>query len=285
MSALGFALVLAAACCHATWNFFVKRIDAGPELVWLFSTVSVVIYLPVAVVIWVLEDPSFGAREVLFICGSAVLHLGYFLLLQYGYRTSDLSIVYPTARATGPMLSTAFAVFVLGEQLTWQIAVGGLVVIVGVLFLSGGYKNGLRNAFSSMVFGIAAAFFIGSYTVWDAYTVTALLVPPLLLDYVSSVGRMLMLAPYAAKRRALVLRQWREHRFGVLCIAFFNPLAYILVLYALTFTPIVYVAPLREAGVLLTVLMGSLLLGEGDLRRRLKWAAVILLGVALLATA
>ncbi|WP_425416973.1 hypothetical protein [Oricola indica] len=68
-------------------------------------------------------------------------------------------------------------------------------------------------------------------------------------------------------------------------IAIFNPLAYILVLYALTFTPVAYVAPMREVSVLLTVLAGSLLLGEGRLRPRLFWAAVILSGMTLLVTA
>lgn len=284
MSALGFALVLAAACCHSAWNFLVKRVGGGPELVWLFSFASVVIYLPLAAAVWWLESPTFGVREWLFILGSAVLHLGYFLLLQRGYRTSDLSVVYPTARATGPMLASAFAVIVLGEQLTWTIAVGALVIIVGVLCLSGGFTTGLRRALPSMGFGIAAGLFIGSYTVWDAYTVAVLLVPPLLLDYASSLGRSIILLPYALPRRALVARHWREHRSAILLIALFNPLAYILVLYALTFTPIIYVAPLRELSVLITVLLGVFLLEEGQLRERLPWAALVLVGVAILAT-
>ena len=77
---------------------------------------------------------------------------------------------------------------------------------------------------------------------------------------------------------------WREQRLIILVVATIMPLAYILVLYAMTFTPVVYVAPLRESSVLLTVLMGSILLHEGDLKRRLGWAVVIVTGVALLAT-
>ena len=52
MTTLGFSLVLAAAFCHAIWNFYVKRLNAGPELVWLFSVVIMVIYGPFAA--WVL---------------------------------------------------------------------------------------------------------------------------------------------------------------------------------------------------------------------------------------
>jgi len=285
MTIVGFGLVLAAAFCHAIWNFFVKRINGGPELVWLFSLISVGLYFPLAILVLLKTSVSLGLREIVFIAASAALHLGYFLLLQQGYRRGDLSLVYPTARATGPLLSTAFAVLILGERMTIQIAAGALAVVVGVLFLTGGLKPGGRKVGASVLFGLGAGLLISSYTIWDAYTVSTLLVPPLLLDYASCVGRSILLAPIAAKRKELVARHWREHRFGVLAIALFNPLAYILVLYALTFTPVVYVAPTREMSVLLTVIMGSVLLGEGDLKRRLLWAAVILVGVVLLATA
>jgi drug/metabolite transporter (DMT)-like permease len=285
MTALGFALVLTAAFCHATWNYFVKRINGGPELVWLFSFVAMIIYLPVAVYIWIIEQPVFGVWELAFITGSAVLHLGYFLLLQAGYRKGDLSLVYPTARATGPFLSTTFAVVILGESMSLQLGLGAVAIIIGVVCLTGGFKGGARNVSTSVLFGFGAGLLIGSYTVWDAYTVSVLFVPPLLLDYVSSIGRSVLLAPIALKRMDLVKAHWCNHRTGVVIIAILNPLAYILVLYALTFTPVVYVAPTREVSVLLTVLMGSILLGEGDLKRRLTWAAVILCGLALLATA
>jgi uncharacterized membrane protein len=56
------------------------------------------------------------------------------------------------------------------------------------------------------------------------------------------------------------------------------------VLYAPTFTPVMYVAPTRELSVLITVMMGTILLGEGHLRERLIWATLILFGVALLAS-
>jgi len=62
MSAFGLTLVLLATCCHTIWNYFVKRINGGPELVWLFSFVSVCIYRPLAVYIWFFETQSIGAR-------------------------------------------------------------------------------------------------------------------------------------------------------------------------------------------------------------------------------
>jgi len=282
MSVLGFFLVIAAAFCHAIWNFFIKKLNGGPELVWLFSAVSALIYLPFALYILISQKPVFGPWEILFMAGSAGLHLGYFLLLQRGYRQGDLSLIYPVARASGPLLSSGFAFIILKEPLTAQIALGAAIVIIGVLFLTRGPGGQVKRAGTSVLFGLGVGLFIGSYTVWDAYAVSALMIPPLLVDYASSLGRSLVLAPYAISKRAAVAGFWREHRMEVIVIAVFNALAYILVLTALSFTPVIYVAPTREISVLIAVLMGSLLLGEGHLGQRLVWGSVILAGVMLL---
>lgn len=281
----GLALVLTAAFCHATWNLFIKRLNAGPELIWLFSVVSAGLYAPLALWILVVERPAIGLVGAGFIAGSVALHLGYLLVLQTGYRMGDLSLVYPTARATGPLLSTALAVVLLGETVSPQMVLGAAVIVGGVLMLTGGFGKRSGRVGMSLAFGLGTGLLIGSYTAWDAYTVAALAVPPLLLEYASIAGRVALLAPVARRRRADVGRLWRNHRRAVVAIALFNPLAYVLVLHALTFTPVAYVAPVREVSVPLSVLAGSLILGEGDLGRRLGWAVVILLGMALLVTA
>lgn len=283
MTLFGFTLVLVAAVCHATWNFFVKRVNAGPELIWMFSALAAVLYAPMAIYIW-MQTPEFSQTQMLFIVGSSLLHLGYFLLLQLGYRKGDLSLVYPTARSTGPLLSTSFAVLLLGETLTLQIALGGAIIIFGVLMLTGGLRRVSGNVTLSVGFGVSAGFLIGSYTAWDAYAVSTLVIPPLLLDYASSICRSTLLAPVAYERWGKVQEIWREYRREVIIIAILNPLAYILVLVALTFTPVVFVAPVRELSVLLTVLMGSILLREGNLKHRLIWAGVILIGLTVLAS-
>lgn len=284
MDLLAIALILAAACCHATWNFLIKRLNGGPELVWLFSLVSSVIYLPLVVVIMLLERPTFGAMELIFLAGSGALHLAYFLLLQQGYRRGDLSVVYPTARASGPLLSITFAVLILGEHMTVQILGGGLAIIIGVFFLTGGFRSRTSNLRASLGFGLATGVLIGSYTAWDAYAVTALMLSPLIVDYASAVLRTIALAPYAAARKPLVLGFWRDHKGAVIVIAVLNSLAYILFLIAVTLTPLVYAAPAREISVLLTVMLGTLILKEGSFRGRIGWAALILAGMLLLAT-
>lgn len=281
MTVAGFLLIFAAALCHATWNFLLKRINGDAGLTWLFSLLTVIIYLPLAIYFaW--DWRGWGWLEIGFIVGSAVIHLGYFLLLQQGYRVGDLSVVYPTARATGPLISTTLAVLFFGEHLDIWMAVGIGLILIGVLNLSRKPGSPSRPTFSSMGFGLLVGLLISSYTLWDAQAVATLLIPPLLLDYGSNIFRALILTPLALRRWLSVCEVWRVHRWKVIAIAVFSPLAYILVLTAMTFTPLVYIAPTREISVLFSVLLGSLMLNEGYLRHRLSWAMVMLAGVMVL---
>ena len=285
MTIIALLLVFTAAFCHATWNFYVKKIGGGPELIWLISFLSILIYLPIVIYIFWAGVPTFGLKEITFLFGSSVLHTVYFMLLQRGYRHGDLSLVYPLARSTGPIISVIFAVLFLNEAVSLRIIAGGLIIITGIFFLTGGFGKRAKNITASIGYGLTVGFFIGSYTAWDAYVVTAVMVSPVLLDYASNIFRALMMTPIAYRRRLVVKRYWSDYRMEVLLIGLLSPLAYILFLYAITFTPVTLLAPVRETSVLVSVLMGSILLGEGDLKRRLIWSCIILGGVTLLATA
>ncbi|MBM3607244.1 MAG: hypothetical protein FJX29_02135 [Alphaproteobacteria bacterium] len=296
MTLSGLALVLTAALCHAVWNFLVKRVNGGAEFIWLFSAISGALYLPAVLYVLFIQKSVPGWWQFAVICGSGVLHLGYFLLLQQGYRRGELSLVYPAARATGPLLASAFAVLVLGEKMSVQSMLGAMAIIAGVLCLTRAYAGftGLAGgrmdstAGVSLAFGVATGVLIACYTVWDAWAVAALLISPILLDYASMGARVILLYPYAMRHRQEMRAQWRDHWPEVLGVAALSPLAYILVLYALTFTPVTYVAPARETSVLISVMLGMLLLGEGreggrrEIIRRLGWASVIIAGMAAL---
>jgi drug/metabolite transporter (DMT)-like permease len=283
ITGLAVTLILAAAVVHATWNFLAKRAGGG-AFVWLFAFLTTLIYCPLAVGVLIFQQPYLGAWQLLFMLGSAVLHLGYFLLLQWGYDSGDLSLVYPLARGSGPTLSTLAAIAFFGERPPWLALLGAAMVIVGVFVLSGGGQLFRRtHRQRSIAFGILTGLFIAGYTLWDKHAVSVLLVPPLLLDYGSSLGRVLFLAPYAYRQRDNIWVQWRRHRWEAIGVACLNPLSYILVLTVLTFTPVSYVAPAREVSVLLVVGLGVGWLKEGDTTRRLVAAGLIAAGVMMLA--
>ncbi|MCB0154243.1 MAG: EamA family transporter [Anaerolineae bacterium] len=284
MTGFALSLVLGAAFVHATWNFLAKKVGGGPEFVWLFSVLTALIYLPLNIGVIVWQQPAIGWPQLIFMLGTMALHMAYFLLLQQGYRSGDLSLVYPLARGTGPTLSTLAAIVFFGERPTALALIGALLVVVGVFVLTGGPAIFKRDKLApSLIFGLLTGLLIATYTLWDKHAVSVLLIPPLLLDYGSTLGRTLLLAPFARRQWPLVRQHWQTHRWEVIGVACFNPLSYILVLTALIFTPVSYIAPAREMSVLIVVLMGTGLLKEGDTARRLIAAGLIVLGVVALA--
>jgi drug/metabolite transporter (DMT)-like permease len=282
----GFALILilVAAVFHASWNMLAKRAGGGAAFVWLYGIAATIIYLPFAIGVIVYQQPEIGFLGYVFIVGSAILHLAYFLFLQQGYRKGDLSVVYPLARGTGPTLSTIAAIIFLGERPTPIALAGALLVIFGVFLLTGGTKLfRTKDAGPAIYFGLITGVTIAGYTLWDKYAVSILLVPPLLLDYGSNVGRTILLAPYAYRHWDEVRAEWQAHRMEAIGVASLSSLSYILVLTAMTFTPVSYVAPAREVSILIGAMLGARLLKEGDTRRRLAAASVIVTGLVFLA--
>jgi hypothetical protein len=51
-----------------------------------------------------------GPVEASWMFVNGALNVAYFIFLQRGYRAGDLSIVYPLARGTGPVLATIGAI-------------------------------------------------------------------------------------------------------------------------------------------------------------------------------
>ena len=140
-----------------------------------------------------------------------------------------------------------------------------------------------RTAAMAIMFAGLTGLFIASYTLWDKHAVTTLHTPPLLQGYAAFPIMSLVFAPLALRDRPRLTRVWRSYRPQVLGAAILTPLAYILVLIALSFTAVSAVAPAREVSVLFGVLLGRRLLGEGSLARRLTGAAAIVAGIIAIA--
>src|SRR5262245_65954140 len=127
MSALALALVLLAAVSHASWNISAKFAAESKHFVWLYSAGSMIVYGPIVIAVLLVERPQFEARHWAALGATSVLHLFYSLSLQSGYRHSDLSVVYPIARGTGPLLSFAGAGWWLGAAVSGRSRLGMLL--------------------------------------------------------------------------------------------------------------------------------------------------------------
>ncbi len=284
MTTLALVLVLVAACFHATWNLLAKRTGGAVPFIWLVSLLAGLIYLPLAVGAVVVARPAMTWLSYAFILGSVLLQTGYLVFLQLAYRKADLSVVYPIARGTGPMIASGMAILILGERPSGLALVGTLLIGVGVFLMAGGsIRAGGRTARAGILYALATGVFIASYTLWDKHAVSTLAVPPLLLDWAANSGRAALLYPSVRGRLDQVRKEWEQHRLPVLGVAVLMPLAYILVLTALVFTPVSYVAPAREISILIGTVLGARLLAEGHARVRLLAAALMVAGVLSLA--
>jgi len=284
MTGLAIALVLAAALIHASWNYFLKKSGGGIGFVWAFAALSSLIYAPLALGVVIVQHFQFSAEALAFILVSAVLHTAYYLLLDRGYRYGDLSVVYPLARATGPLLTVLVAVALLGERPGIVAMCGAALVVGGALFLAANPAR-LREAGAArgVMFALLTGCMIASYTVVDKQAVSAFLIPPILQDWGANLGRVIVMAPLALRRREEVRLAWSRQKKAVILVALLCPLSYILVLTAMVFTPVSYVAPAREISILFAALMGAHWLQEGDVRRRVAAAGAMALGVVALA--
>jgi drug/metabolite transporter (DMT)-like permease len=284
MSAAALALVLTAAFAHALWNFILKRSGGGIGFIWLFALLATILYAPLAIGFLWHQWFDLGWLALGFIVLSALIHTAYFLLLDRGYRHGDLSVVYPVARASGPLLTVIFAIVLLGERPGPLAIAGAAAIIIGALYISG-ITTRLRQGLPlrGVAYALMTGLMIAAYTICDQRAVTYAAIPPVLLHWGENFGRTLMLAPIALKHRASVVTAWQQHKKAALAAAILSPLAYILALTAMTFTPVSYIAPAREISIIIGAWLGTQVLGEADAKRRMIAATMMAAGMVGLA--
>ncbi|HEX2932151.1 MAG TPA: DMT family transporter [Candidatus Binatia bacterium] len=284
MTSWALILILAAAVIHATWNLINKQASGHATFTWLVAVLSALLYAPATITVIEVWQININFVAIGMMAGSAALHTAYFVLLNQGYRAGDLSLVYPLARGTGPLLSSLAAIVFLGERPSLIALGGGLLIIGGVVILTTNLTQ-LRQsgAQDAVLYALVTGLFIAAYTLWDKQAVSYFGIAPLVLDWGANVGRAVLLAPFALKYSDQTIAEWREHKYEAIAVAVLIPLSYILVLTAMRFTPVSYVAPAREISILIGTAMGAHFLAEGDTSRRLAAASAMVLGVVALA--
>lgn len=277
-------LIAGAAIAHATWNIAVKRAGtSGPSFIWSGVVVGGVVFAPFGIASLAAEGTDLS-RWLPWAAVSGALQVVYFLTLQRGYRLGDVSVVYPLARGTGPLLAVVLAIVVLGERPGWFALAGALIVVVGVMIIgfAGGASRARHNR-TGILYGLVVGVMIAVFTLWDSSAVTVGGMPPVGLYWGSVVFQLLLLAAPALRRSRETLETARAHWVAVLLFGVLGPLAYILVLLAVQLAPVSVIAPAREVSVVLVGLAGWLIFREPHPVQRLVGAAVVLAGVALLA--
>lgn len=269
VSALLFAL--AAAFIHALWNILVARARDSEAATAVALVVALVAFAPVAVAVWRADRTVWP-----YLLGSAVFHLAYFALLAAAYHRAELSVVYPLARGTAPVLVLVVGVAVLGASRSVGQVLGVCLVVFGILLVR---RPGRPAEGSGVGFGLLIACFIAGYTLVDnggvehanpiAYLELAMILPT--LSYAAGV---------ASWKGLPALRAELSIPIVLAGLATFG--AYALVLAALARAPAAPVAAVRETSVVIAAALARVLLRERIGPGRLAGAVLVAAGVAVL---
>jgi drug/metabolite transporter (DMT)-like permease len=273
-----FLLVLVAAVAHATWNAFVK---AGDDKLVSLCLVIFTTSLGALLVLPFLALPAAAAWPFLIL--SALVHYLYYAALVAAYRHGDLSLAYPIARGSAPILVAAGGWLFAGEGLSgWKWA-GVLAVSLGIMSLArpgrGKANDGEAKA---IVFALLTGLTIAGYSLADGLGVR---------HSGSAFGYIAWLFVFSGLPMPIVIRWFRGSESVRLVRAhlkigvfggLISGLAYAIVIWAMSLTPLALVISLRETSVLIAAAIGSLFLKERFGPRRIAAAAVIVAGAALM---
>ncbi|MFI5199919.1 MAG: EamA family transporter [Candidatus Limnocylindrales bacterium] len=317
-------LLLFAAILHAIWNVLLKTASDPLRTAGRGMLIGAAFLVPVGLLGWLASgQPTLPIEAWRLALVSGVLEAAYFAFLSAAYKRGDLSLVYPIARGTAPVLSVAVGVVVLNETLEPQGWLGVALLLFGILSLQRPWailRRGSampRHLQEAALFALLTGVTIASYSAVD--TVGARLIDPLFYaamlwtfttffllgwigllvrrdrrraaaDPIASqpvVGQPVAghpAAPPTVGLRAILARPWIRSGIGGLITVG----AYLLVLIAYRYAPLTAVAPLRESAIVIISGWGSFRLKEAASRRealnRVAIALVIVVGAVLLAT-
>jgi len=268
--AFAFALALAAAFLHALWNLLLARTRDVQAATAVALVSSVVVFAPVTAIVWRADS-----RVWPFIVTTSLVQLLYFALLATAYTRAELSVVYPIARGTAPVLVLVVGVVALGTGASAGQAAGVCLVGLGVILVRGvrGNADALGTAFA---LGIAST--IAAYTLVDKHGIRhagpipylELGMTPAALGYAGVALARRGTAPLRAQLRAVPVAA------GIISFG-----AYVLVLAALARASAASVAAVRETSVVIATAAAAPFLKERVGPLRLVGAAVVVTGVAL----
>lgn len=283
MTTLALGIVLFSALLHAAWNAAAKTTRSTFIFIWLAFLLSSLGALCFAPLWWKPVPPALWP----YLIASSVIHAAYIIVLGRAYRQGDYSLVYPVARGLGVALIPIGAYFAWGERLE-AIGIAGIALVaLGILWVALAGRAGSRDAAPKGGRGtrwaLLTGILIASYSVIDSGAVQ--LYAPLPYIILMMLGTVICAAPFALRRpaevKAEITHSWRQ-------LLIFGPVSIIgygLILYAFTLAKTGYVSAAREASIVFSTLIAVLFLHEKQAKARFAGAALIVLGVLLVAMA
>src|SRR5699024_10089119 len=237
-------ILILSAFMHATWNLLSKKSKGGTVFVWFYLGISIIFMTPF---LFLMQDFTLNIFGWLIILASVLTHAIYSISLQYAYKIGDMGLIYPTARGTGPFIVMIFAVVFYNESITLFSGMGILLVILSIFILNDGFANiKTKKSKTPLFFGVFIGLIIAIYTLIDKAAVSYILISPFVYFYFMMVGQFIFISLFIINRSNQFLSELKNTCKYAIGVGVLNPLAYILVLFVMTFTQVSYVAPVRE---------------------------------------
>ena len=289
MDPIVIAVVALSALLHVAWNVRLKTAGDPLRAATIGLLVASIGIVPAGIAAWWLAGaPVLPIEGIALALVSGIIEAVYFILLSAAYRRGDLSVVYPIARGTAPLLAVVVGVVVLGEHLGVAGSIGVAALLAGFLLLQRPWQalRGHRGFDPSIAFALATGVTIATYTAIDR--VGTRLIDPLTYAAILWVTGAVLLVLWIRFVAGGGLFSGGREQFRHAAIGGWLTLAaYLLILWALSVAPLSGVAPLRESAAVFAAAWGSFRLGEavdrGDAARRIGASFLILGGALLLA--
>lgn len=282
------AIVLVSAGLHVAWNVRLKTAGDPLRTATVGMLAASVGIVPVGIVAWWLDgQPALPVEGVALGVLSGVVEAVYFVLLSAAYRRGDLSVVYPIARGTAPLLAVVIGVAIFGERLGIAGSVGVAFLLVGFLILQRPWRAVRGHGLDpSVMFAFATGIAIATYSAIDRAGTR--LIDPLTYAAILWVTAAICLVLWVRfVVHGEILAGGREQIRYAAIGGWLTLIAYLLILWALSLAPLSGVAPLRESAAVFAAAWGSVRLGEaadrGDVARRVGASVLIVAGALLLA--
>jgi drug/metabolite transporter (DMT)-like permease len=267
-----FLLAFAAAWLHGTGNVLLGRTREPEAATAMMLLLGVLAFGPIAALDWHVQGAA-----IPYIVASAVLELCYFALLAGAYRRSEVSLVYPVARGTAPVLVLIGTLVVLRRSASVGEIVGVVAVGAGILLVRGPRVGGDRVG---LLLALATGAFIAGYTLVDKEGLRHAAPIPY-IELVLVAPALIYAAAIAHVRGVAALRAETTPMIVVIGVVLFG--TYVLVLEALKMAPAPAVSAVRETSVVIAAGLAALILRERVTVARFAGAGLVATGVALLA--
>jgi uncharacterized membrane protein len=277
-------LVFISAILHVTWNVLIQSENDPLAIATKAITFGILVLTPFMIIYWLsVGAPMISRNAILFGFLSGVAELFYFIFLSYSYKKGELSVVYPIARGTAPILTFTLGIFLLQETVSPFQIIGVLFLLVGIWLVRRAKVSSAKGIIPALFTGV----FIAAYTVIDKiglqYTT------PIFFGELKYFFTALCLVAFIPIRGLFINKSksdsigiktsWKKIALiGVCLIA-----TYQLILFALSIAPVSIISPLRESASVLITAWGIWKLKEREgLRYKIVGVLLIFSGIILL---